>query len=97
MRQALTNFILKAYTLSKGKALAGQKVAQQSVHPVTLLVRGGRLDAGDSAAFSSIFLASSFFCSQAESTPAPAPLKPTAGRRMRPKQKFTDQGFRWTR
>jgi hypothetical protein len=32
MRQAVTNFILKAYTLSKGKALAGQKVAQQSVH-----------------------------------------------------------------
>jgi hypothetical protein len=28
------------------------------------------LDAGDSAAFSSIFLASSFFCSQAESRPA---------------------------
>jgi len=27
----VTNFILKAYTLSKGKALAGQKVAQQSV------------------------------------------------------------------
>jgi len=32
MREAVTNFILKAYTLSKGKALAGQKVAQQSVH-----------------------------------------------------------------
>jgi hypothetical protein len=32
MRQAVTNFILKAYTLSKGKALAGQKVAKQSVH-----------------------------------------------------------------
>ncbi len=32
------------------------------------------LDAGDSAAFSSIFLASSFFCSQAESTAAPAPV-----------------------
>jgi hypothetical protein len=32
MRQAVTNFILKAYTLSKGKALVGQKVAQQSVH-----------------------------------------------------------------
>ena len=30
MRQAVTNIILKAYTLSKGKALAGQKVAQQS-------------------------------------------------------------------
>ena len=34
----------------------------------------GALDAGDSAAFSGIFLASSFFCSQAESTPAPAPV-----------------------
>jgi hypothetical protein len=30
-------------------------------------------DAGDSAHISSSFLASSFFCSQAESTPAPAP------------------------
>ena len=30
------------------------------------------LDAGDSAAISSISLASSFSCSQAESTPAPA-------------------------
>jgi hypothetical protein len=35
------------------------------------------LDAGDSVAFSSIFLASSFFCSQTESTPAPAPVTPT--------------------
>ena len=34
------------------------------------------LDAGDSAAFSGIFLALSFFCSQAESTPAPAPVTP---------------------
>jgi len=32
--------------------------------------RGERLDAGDSAAFLSIFLGSSFFCSQAESKPA---------------------------
>jgi len=31
------------------------------------------LDRWDSAAFSSIFLASNFFCCQAESTPAPAP------------------------
>jgi hypothetical protein len=31
------------------------------------------LDAGDSAAFSNIFLASCFFCSQAWSTPAPPP------------------------
>src|SRR5689334_8720450 len=37
------------------------------------------LDAGDSAPFSSIFLASSFFCSQAESTPAPAPVTQTVG------------------
>jgi len=37
------------------------------------------LDAGDSAAFSSIFLASSFFCSQADSTSAPAPVTPTVG------------------
>ena len=32
------------------------------------------LDAGDSAAFSSGFLASSFFYSRAESTPTPAPV-----------------------
>ena len=32
------------------------------------------LDAGDSARFSSIFLASSLYCSQALSTPAPAQL-----------------------
>ncbi len=38
------------------------------------------LDAGDSAAFSSIFLASSFSCSQAESTPAPAPVTQTVRR-----------------
>ena len=38
------------------------------------------LDAGDSAAFSSIFLASSFSCSQNESTPAPAPVTQTVGR-----------------
>ena len=37
------------------------------------------LDAGDSAAFSSIFLVSSFSCSQAESTPAPAPVTQTVG------------------
>jgi len=37
------------------------------------------LDAGESAAFSSIFLASSFLCSQAESTPAPAPVTQTVG------------------
>jgi hypothetical protein len=37
------------------------------------------LDAGESAAFSSIFLASSFLCSQIESTPAPAPVTQTVG------------------
>ena len=40
------------------------------------------LDAGDSAAFSSIFLASSFLYSQTESTPAPAPVTQTVGRRQ---------------
>ena len=35
------------------------------------------LDAGESARFTSIFLASSFFCSQAESTLAPAPVTQT--------------------
>jgi 5-methylcytosine-specific restriction endonuclease McrA len=38
------------------------------------------LDAGDSAAFSSFFLASSFSCSQTESTPAPAPVTQTANK-----------------
>ena len=33
-------------------------------------------DVWDSAAFSSIFLASSFFCSQAESTPAHTQVTP---------------------
>jgi hypothetical protein len=37
-------------------------------------------DVWDSAAFSSIFLASSFSCSQTESTPAPAPVTQTVGR-----------------
>src|SRR6266542_4021701 len=40
------------------------------------------LDAGDSAAFSSIFLASGFSCSQTESTPAPAPITHTVGRHI---------------
>ena len=37
------------------------------------------LGAGDSAAFSSIFLASGFSCSQAESTPAHQRLTQTVG------------------
>jgi len=36
-------------------------------------------DVWDSAAFSSIFLASSFFCSQAESTPAHTQVTQTVG------------------
>ncbi len=43
------------------------------------------VDVWESAAFSSIFLASSFFCSQAESTPAHTPLTQTV-RRGLPKQ-----------
>jgi len=39
----------------------------------------GALDAGESAAFSGSFLASSFFYSQTESTPAPAPVTQTVG------------------
>ena len=38
------------------------------------------LDAGDSAAFSSIFLASGFSCSPAESTPAPVPVTQAVNR-----------------
>ena len=37
-------------------------------------------DGWESAAFSSIFLASSLYCSQAESTPAHPPLTQTVGR-----------------
>jgi len=37
-------------------------------------------DAGDSARFTSLFLASSFFCSQAFFQPAPPPLTQTVGR-----------------
>ncbi len=40
------------------------------------------LDTGDSAAISGIFLASSFSCSQAESTPAPAPVTQTVRWRL---------------
>ena len=36
-------------------------------------------DVWESARFTSIFLASSFSCSQAESTPAPAPVTQTVG------------------
>jgi len=39
------------------------------------------VDGGDSAAFSGIFLASGFFCSQALSQPAPPPLTRAVGRR----------------
>jgi len=38
------------------------------------------VDKWDSAAFSSILLASSFLCSQTESTPAHLPLTQTVGR-----------------
>jgi len=41
------------------------------------------LDAGDSATFSSIFLAWSFFCSQTESTPARAPVTRAVGLHFR--------------
>ena len=37
------------------------------------------LDAGDSGAFSSIVLTSSFSCSQTEATPAPAPVTRAVG------------------
>lgn len=38
------------------------------------------VDGGDSARFTSIFLASGFSCSQALSQPAPPPLTQTVGR-----------------
>jgi hypothetical protein len=52
------------------------------------------LDAGDSAAFSSIFLASSFSCSQAESTPAPAPITQTVGQ-PKAKNKIVFESQSW--
>jgi hypothetical protein len=51
------------------------------------------LDAGDSAAFSSIFLASSFLCSQTESTPAPAPVTQTVGRLSYSKSFFQEKRY----
>ena len=39
----------------------------------------GALDTGDSVRFTSIFLASSFFGCQAESTPVPAPVTLAVG------------------
>ena len=48
----------------------------QSVDCVFMLT----LDAGESAAFSSLFLASAFFRSDGESTPTPAPVTHTVGR-----------------
>jgi hypothetical protein len=44
------------------------------------IVSEWNMDAGDSARFTSIFLASSFFCSQTLSTPAPAPVMQTVRR-----------------
>jgi hypothetical protein len=58
--------------LSEEMESNGSATPKSSHHPLTL-----PLDAGDSAAFSSIFLASSFSCSPAESTPAPPPLTQT--------------------
>jgi len=49
----VTNSVLKAYTLSKSKALVVQKVAQQSVQRAP--------DAGDSGAIPSLFLRLSIF------------------------------------
>jgi len=43
----------------------------------------GVLDAGVRCGFSSIFLALSFFCSQTESTPVPAPVTQTVGRQIK--------------
>jgi hypothetical protein len=49
------------------------------------------LDAGDSARFSSIFLASSFLCFQAESTPARQQVTPAAGHKIIPRS-FVSSG-----
>jgi len=57
--------------MSKVNINYGNKCAQYSVPNDRL--KDAR-DAGDSVEFSIIFLASSFLCSQTESTPSPAPL-----------------------
>ncbi|MBI4849876.1 MAG: tyrosine-protein phosphatase [Nitrospirae bacterium] len=59
----------------------------------------GVLDAGDSAAFSSIFLASSFSCSQALSTSTLTPVTQTVGLQLdlnRHKDKYALYGRRWS-
>jgi len=58
------------------KNIIGFSVNQDVWHNKKRLTKRA-LDAGDSGAFSGFFLASSFFCSQAESTPAPAPVTQT--------------------
>jgi hypothetical protein len=58
--------------LSEEMESNGSATPKSRHHPLTLTP-----DAGDSAAFSSIFLASGFFCSLAESTPAHLPVTQT--------------------
>ena len=61
--------------LSEEMESNGSATPKSRRHPLTL-----PLDAGDSAAFFDSFLASSFICSQIESTPAPAPVTQAVGR-----------------
>ena len=50
-------------------------------------------DAGDSAAFSSIFLASSFFCSQTESTPTHTQVTQTVGTPLAKNERKYDRHY----
>jgi len=64
-----TVFLHRSPYLARAKSLAGQRRGLTKRAP----------DVWDSAAFSSIFLASSFSCSQAESTPAHTQVTHTVG------------------
>jgi hypothetical protein len=62
--------------LGAGDRSANRKQAQESENLKIGLTKRAP-DVWDSAAFSGIFLASSFSCSQTESTPAPAQVTQT--------------------
>ena len=72
----------KLVTVHAGRPITPQDKSQEPQrrlrlrrHPLTLPA-----DLWESARFTSIFLASSFSCSQTESTPAPAPVTQTVRR-----------------
>ena len=63
------------------------RIAEKSEFSNKMRLTQRALDAGDSARFTSSFLASSFLCCQAESTPAPAPVTQTVSLLSKPRYK----------